>query len=139
MLPAHELRQIALALRLVAVEPQLVHAQVGMRAVGESHRARGARDLLHADDVREVAESGAAEALRHGDAEQPLPAERRPQVARKLVAAIDLGGHGRDLTARQIAGGVADQLLFRTELEFHFDSLRGPAIPDIHPESVHMR
>ena len=61
-----------------------------MRAVGQAHRARGARDLLHDDHVREVAEAGAAAALGHGDAEQALLAERRPQVARKLVAAVDL-------------------------------------------------
>src|SRR5256886_7519033 len=50
---------------------------VGMRAVGEAHGPRGARDFLHDDDVRQIAELRAAEALRHGDAEQPLLAQSR--------------------------------------------------------------
>src|SRR2546430_15950095 len=64
---------------------------VGMRAVGEAHGPRGARDSLHDDDVRQIAELRAAEALRHGDAEQALLAQRRPQVSREFVAAVDLG------------------------------------------------
>src|SRR2546430_16807032 len=61
---------------------------VGMRAVGEAQGPRGERDFLHDDDVRQIAELRAAEALRHGDAEQPLLAQRRPQVAREFVAAV---------------------------------------------------
>src|SRR5437016_2142756 len=96
-----------------------------MRAVGESHRARGARDLLHADDVREVAEPGAAEALRDGDAEQPLPAERRPQVARKLVAAIDLGRARRDLLGGEAPHLLADLLELGAEAEVAVGALEG--------------
>ena len=74
VLAAHELRQIARALCLAAIQAQLIHAQVRVGAVREPNRARGARDLLHDDDVREVAEACAAEALGHGDAEQSLVA-----------------------------------------------------------------
>ena len=49
----------------------------------------------------EVAESGAAPALRHGDAEEAELAERRPEIARKLVAAVDIGGARGDLLRRE--------------------------------------
>ena len=65
-----------------------------MRAIGQAHRARGARDLFHDDDVREIAEIGAAPALRNRDAEQAGGAELRPQVAREFVAS------GRSPSAR---------------------------------------
>src|SRR2546430_15256882 len=74
---------------------------VGMRAVGEAHGPRGARDFLHDDDVRQIAELRAAEALRHGDAEQPLLAQRRPQVAREFVAAVGLRRPRGDALGRE--------------------------------------
>ena len=63
-----------------------------MRAVGEADRPRGPRDLFHDDDVGEIAEVRTAKALGHGDAEQALSTQGRPQVARKFVAAVDVGG-----------------------------------------------
>jgi hypothetical protein len=56
-----------------------------------------------AEHVGEVAEVGAAPALGHGDAEQPLLAQQRPQVARELVAAVDLGGTRRDALVGEAA------------------------------------
>ena len=63
-----------------AVAPQLVDAQVGVRAVGEPDRGRAAADLLHGDAVLEVAEPRAAVLLLHRDAVQAHVAELRPQV-----------------------------------------------------------
>ena len=108
MLAADELRQVAVALRVGAVQAQLVDAEVGMRAVGEPDGARGARDLLHGHGVGEVAEAGAAPALRHGDAEQAELTERRPEIARELVAAVDLGGARGDLLRREAPHLLAD-------------------------------
>ncbi len=61
----------------------LVHAQVRVRAVGQAHRRRAARDFLHGDAVRQIAEPCPAVFLRHGDAEHAEFAELRPQVARE--------------------------------------------------------
>src|SRR5262249_51442491 len=96
MLAAAQFRQVLLALRVRAVQTELIHAQVGMGPVGEADRARGARDFLHDGGVSQIAQARATPALRHGDTQQPLLSERRPQVARKLVAAVYLGGARRD-------------------------------------------
>jgi hypothetical protein len=109
---ADELGQVTVALRVAAVEADLVDAQIRMRAVGEAHRPRGARDLLHRDHVGEVAEASAAPALGHGDTEQPLRAEQWPEVARELVAAVDLGGARRDALGSEPAHGFAQLLDF---------------------------
>ena len=74
MLAADQLRQVLRLLRLAAVAVDLVDAQVRVRAVREADRGRGARDLLHRDDVRQVAEVAAAVLLLHRHAVQ---AERR--------------------------------------------------------------
>src|SRR3954447_2342660 len=90
MFAAHELGQVGVTLCIRAVQTDLVYAQVGMRAVGESDRTGGARDLFHGNRVCEIAETGAAPALRHRHAQQSLFPEGRPEVTRKLVAAVDL-------------------------------------------------
>ena len=56
VLAAHQLRQVLRLLRRAAVAVQLVDAQVRVRAVRQADRRRGARDLLHRDHVREIAE-----------------------------------------------------------------------------------
>src|SRR5436305_14811843 len=90
MLAAHQLGQVSITLRIRAVQPDLVYAQVGMGAVGEPDRAGRARDLFHGNRVCEIAETGAAPALRHCHPQQSLFTEGRPEVTRKLVAAVDL-------------------------------------------------
>ena len=78
MLAGDELRQIARLLLGPAPAEDLVHAEVGMRAVGEADRAGGARNLLHRDAMFEIAEPGAAIGLRDGDAVQAERAHLRP-------------------------------------------------------------
>ena len=73
-----------------------------MGAVGQADRSRGARHLLHGDAMGEIAEPGAAPFLLDGDAVQPELAHLRPEIARKHVVAIDLGGPRRDLVARKV-------------------------------------
>ena len=89
VLAGHERGQIAPLLRGGAVAPDLVHAEIGVRAVGEPDRGRSAAHFLHRDHVGEVAHAGAAVLLLDGDAEQAQIAQLRPQVARKLVVAVD--------------------------------------------------
>src|SRR5579883_718544 len=117
MLAAHELRQVAVALRVRAVQAQLIDAEVGMRAVREADRPRGPRDLLHGDGVGEIAEPGAPPALRHGDAEEAELPERGPEVARELILAIDLGGARRDVLRREAMHLLTDLLDTLAEAE----------------------
>src|ERR1700694_2982433 len=55
----------------------------------------------------EIAHPGAAPFLLDRDAQQAKLAHWRPQVAWKIVAAIDLGGARRDLVAGKVRYGFA--------------------------------
>ncbi len=94
MLAADQLRQVAPLLGLRAVLADLVDAEIGMGAVGQADRGRGARDFLHRDAVLEIAEARPAIVLLHRDAEQAEPAHLLPEVHRELVGAVDLRGAG---------------------------------------------
>ena len=120
MLAGHQAGQVAIPLGIVAVQADLIHAQVRVRAVAQAHRAGRARDFLHHDDVREIAEVRAAPALGHRDAEQALRAELRPQRAGKFVRAIDLVRERRDLAGGEAPHLAADLIerLAESEIEF---------------------
>ena len=79
MFAADQPRQVAPPLRLAAVAADLVDAEIGMRAIRQPDRGRRARDLLHRDDVLQVAHAGAAVFLLDRDAED---AEDRRTCAR---------------------------------------------------------
>ena len=81
-----------------------------MRAVGEPDRRRTARNLLHGDAVREIPHAGAAVFLRDGDAEHAELAELRPEVARKLVLAVDLVGARRDVVLAEARDRIAQRV-----------------------------
>src|SRR3954451_3295107 len=78
-----------------------------MRAVGQADRGGRARNLLQRDTVLEIAEPRAAILLLHGDAVQPKVPEPGPEVARKLVGFVDLGGARRDFMRREVADRFA--------------------------------
>src|SRR3546814_15922886 len=81
-----QLGQIAPLLRVAAVAADLVHAEIGVRAVAEPDAGRSAADLLHRLALLQVAHAGAAAVLL---ARQPKPAERahlRPHPAREPAA-----------------------------------------------------
>ena len=109
VLARNQLRQVFFSLRIAAVAPQLIDAEVGVGAVREAHRGRGAADFLHRHDVREIAHVRAAEFFLDRDPEQAQVAEFPPQVRRKLVAGVDLGGARRDLPRGEIAYRVSQQ------------------------------
>jgi hypothetical protein len=60
VLAADQLGQIARLLFGIAVEPQLVHMQIGMRDVRDAHRPRRAADLLRRNHVSQIAQANAA-------------------------------------------------------------------------------
>ena len=70
-----------------------------MGAVGQAYGGRCPRDFLDRDAVLEIAEARAAIFLLDRDAVQSDCADLGPEVARKLIAAVDLGGAGCDLVA----------------------------------------
>jgi hypothetical protein len=117
VLAGDQLRQVFRLLRGAAVPADLVHAQVGMGAVGEADRGRGAGDLLHGDDVGEVAHLRAAVLLLGGHAEQAHLAELPPQVGGEQVVAVDLARARQDLVLREIPDGVAQQVDVLAEVE----------------------
>ena len=92
-----------------------------MRTVGQPDRARDARDLLHHDDVREIAEAGTPEALGYGDAEQSLLTQRRPEVARKFVAAVNFRRARGDLLGGEAPHLLADLFQLRGQSEVLID------------------
>jgi hypothetical protein len=106
-LAAAQLGQVLLALRGRAVVVEVLHAEVGMRAVGQADRAGGAGDFLHRHQMREVAHARAAVLARHGDAQQAHLAELAPQVLRKRVVVVDLRGARGDLGGGETAHGLA--------------------------------
>src|SRR5688572_33208811 len=78
-----------------------------MGAVGEADRGRGARNLLHGHDVRQVAHRSAAVLLLHGNAEEAEATELAPQVGRKLVGLVDLRRAWRDFPGGELPHAVA--------------------------------
>ena len=89
-----------------------------MRAIAQSDGRTRPADLLHRDDMFEIAEAEAAILLAHRDPVQAQLAHRGPQLlARKPVLAIDLFGQRRDLFVGEARDGVADHLAAFAELE----------------------
>ena len=117
MLAGNELWQITAPLLVAAVAADLVDAQVRMRAVGQADRGAGARNLLHGDAMGEIAEPRPAPLLLDRDAEEPELAELRPQLPRKAVGAVDLGGVRRDLVLGKSAHRVAQHVDVAAEAE----------------------
>ena len=98
----------------------LVDAQIGMRAVAQADRSRGAGDLLLRDDMLEIAEAEPSILLFHGDAVKTQCAHFGPQLLGKPVFRIDASGEGRDAVCREAGGGVADGVGHLAEREVEF-------------------
>jgi hypothetical protein len=65
----------------------------------------------------EISQARSAIFLLDGDPVQAERADFRPQVAGKLVAAVDLGGARRDLVGRESMHGFADGVRGFAEIE----------------------
>ena len=65
----------------------------------------------------EIAHPRAAILLLDGDAEEPERAELRPQLARKLVGAVDLVGDRGDLVSGKVAHRLAQHFDVAAETE----------------------
>jgi hypothetical protein len=71
MLAADQLRQLCCLLPVVAPAPDLVDAQVRMRAIAQADRGRSARNLFAGDNMFEVAEPEATPLLIDRNTMQP--------------------------------------------------------------------
>jgi len=117
VLAADQLGQVLGALLGGAVALDLVDAQIGMRAVGETHAGRCAGNFFHRNHVRQIAHVGTAVFLAHGDAQHAQVAHLAPQVHRELVVAIDFGGAGGDFGLGKVTHRVAQGIDVFTKLE----------------------
>ncbi len=106
----HERRQVTLLLLRGAETPQLVHTQVRVRTVRQTHRCGRAADLFHRDAVGEVTHRRAAVFRLDGDPQQPELAELRPQRARKRVGAIHVGRERCDFARANATRRVAQHV-----------------------------
>src|SRR5580698_7340561 len=92
-----------------------------MRAVRQPDRCTRTADLLHRNDMLEIAQATAAIFKLHRDAEEPKRAQLRPQVARKEVRGIDFSGAWRDELGGKLAHGLAQQINAFAQSEIEFD------------------
>ncbi|MDT4822676.1 hypothetical protein FQZ97_558830 [compost metagenome] len=115
--PGDQLGQVPGLLGRRAVAVDLVHAQVGVGAVGQADRRAGAGDFLHHDHVGEIAQVGAAVFLVGRHAQHAEFAELAPEIHRELVAAVDFCGARRDLGLREIAHRVAQHVQIFAQVE----------------------
>src|SRR5947207_431002 len=99
MLARNQFWQIFPFLRVAAVAADLVDAKVGMGAVGQADRRRGARYFLDRNAVLEIAEPGAAIFLLDGNPVQAERADLGPEIPGELIALVDFGRARRDLVA----------------------------------------
>ncbi len=117
MLAGDQFRQVFAFLGIVAVAADLIDAQVGVGAIGQSDRGRTAADFLHGDAVFEVTEAGATIVLLDGDTVQAEGAHLGPEVAREFVGAVDLGRDRRDLVGSEGADRIAQLVRSLAEAE----------------------
>ena len=81
-----------------------------MRAIGESHGRRSARNLLHRDHMRQVPEVRPPEVLFHRDAEQPKVPQLAPELGRKCIVPVNLCCEGRDFFLCKSLYAVAEKI-----------------------------
>jgi len=109
---ADQLRQVLEFLFMAAVAVDLVHAEVGVGAVGQRHRCRTTADLFHSHHMGQVAQAGTAVFFGHGNAQQAHVTELAPQVGGEQVVDVDLcrarrnllGHEGLHLVAQHVDG-----------------------------------
>jgi hypothetical protein len=90
-----------------------------VRRERDRDRRIDAGQLLDDDRVGERVAARPAVFLRNRHSHQPELRELGGQLVRKPRLAIELLGDGRDLLEREPANGVANQFVFRVEVEVH--------------------
>src|SRR5690606_14747302 len=117
MFAADQLGQVTALLFFRAVAVDLVHAQIGVRPVGQADRGAGAGDFFHGHHVGQVAHIGAAVFFTHGNAKYTQFTELTPEVHGELITGIDLRRARCDFRLGELAHGVAQHVNVGTEVE----------------------
>src|SRR3546814_14764761 len=95
-------------LSIIAPAPDLINAEVGMRAIREAHRRGRAGKFLHRHHMFQITKDQAAPFLPDGDAMQPKLPQFRPEVARKPLLPIKLRSYRGDAAGVHPRGSFAD-------------------------------
>ncbi len=117
MLAADQPGQIAALLVRRAPAADLVDAEIGVGAVGQAHRGRGAGHLLHGHHMLQIAEAKPAPLFLDRNPVQAQLAHLGPQLAGEFIGAVDLRRQGRDLVGGEARGHVADLIRSLAEVE----------------------
>src|SRR6185312_10864787 len=97
MLARDQFGEETLLLLVTAVSTDLIDAEIGVRAVAQSHRRRRAAYLFDGNDMFEIAEPCSAIFFLGRDAVQAQVAHSRPQLPWETIGLVDLGGDRRHL------------------------------------------
>ena len=121
MLTADQAWQIMGFLLVIAVAPDLVDTEVGVRPIGQGDRGRGPGEFFHCNRVLKVTHSGTPEILFHCDPEQSERAHLQPQVLWKCIPCIDIGGARGDFCRGELGYGFPEHFagLSQIEVEQH--------------------
>src|SRR3546814_14607733 len=90
MLAGYLLRQVFSLLSIIAPAPDLINAEVGMRAIREAHRRGRAGNFLHRHHMFQITKAQDAPFLLDGDAMQPQLPHFRSEGGRRPILRIDL-------------------------------------------------
>ena len=125
--PRGRLREVLLLDGLAAERQDVPRAEPVVRGHGERERAVDPRDLLDADRVARHVHAGAAVLLGDADPEETELRELRHDLLREALFLVPLLGVREDLRAREIADGLAEELVVLGQGEVHdHDHLGGP-------------
>jgi len=119
MLARDQPRQVSPLLLFAAVQLDLVHAQVRMRAVAQRDAGRGAGDLLDRDHMGDIAHVGPAIGFGHRDPQQAQLSHLLPQRIGKRVAAVDSGRHRLNPVLRPAVHHFAQGVRVLSQIELH--------------------
>ena len=126
MLARDQPGQMAGLLGLGSPAADLVHAKVGMGAVGQAHRGRGPGDLLHGHHMLEIAQAGAAILGLHRKAQEAQGAHLWPEVAGEGVVPVDGRGARGDALGSETGDGGPQGVGGLTQGEVEFRLAHGP-------------
>ena len=110
MVTADQFGQVPGFLLVGTVDNNLVDAQVGVGAVGETDRRRSPGNFLYHNGVGQVAHVGAAVFFVSGNAQQAQIAHFFPQRQGELIAAVDFGGQGGNFFLGKGTGRITERI-----------------------------
>ncbi len=117
--PTQQAGQVFLFLLMGAVQLDLVHAQVGMRAIRQRNRRRYAGQFLDHDHMRQIGHPCPAVFFGNGDAQQAQFAKLFPQFVGEFIGAVDFGRQRLDPLLGKAMHHVAQGINIFAKIEIH--------------------